>query len=106
MAIVVTDKAQRELKSLFDQPGKFLRIEVVPGGCAGLTYNAGIDSALGEHDVTLFDSDGLKIVADMRSAMYLGGLEIDYSDDLVKSGFRFINTKAVKSCGCGASFQN
>ena len=55
-------------------------------------------------DQLVYQEDDLRVVADRRSAPYLDGLEIDYSDDLVRSGFRLKNPSAAKSCGCGASF--
>ena len=81
-----------------------MRISVVPGGCSGLTYSAGIDTALGEGDAVIYDADGIRIVSDRGSAMNLDGLQVDYSDDLIHSGFRLSNPNASHSCGCGASF--
>jgi iron-sulfur cluster assembly protein len=105
MAIRVTDKAKKELADLQIGGRKFLRIRVMPGGCSGMTYSAAVDSTLREGDQTLLQDGDLRIVADRGSALYLDGLEIDYSDDLVRSGFRFSNPNAVHSCGCGASFK-
>jgi len=104
MTINISDKAKEEFKSLKIRGDKFLRLEVVSGGCAGKTYGAGIDDNFSSDDVILFQDKDFKIVADIRSALYLNGLQIDYSDDLVSSGFRFTNPKAKKSCGCGSSF--
>jgi iron-sulfur cluster assembly protein len=103
--IEVSIKAQAELLNLMGNPEDFLRIEVISGGCAGLSYHPEFDNEIGEGDVVLYDNNGLKVVADMKSALYTQGLEIDYSDDLINSGFRFANRKARKSCGCGQSFQ-
>ena len=105
MNIEVSQKAREELSGLMTQAETFLRIEVIAGGCAGLTYRPGLDSVMSDDDEIIYDEDGLKIVADMRSALYLQGLEIDYSDDLINAGFRFSNPHAAKSCGCGQSFQ-
>ncbi len=104
MDISVSDRAIQELAQLGVGGPQFLRIAVVPGGCAGMTYSAGIDSTLSDEDSVVFQHEEVRIVADEGSAMYLQGLEIDYSDDLVQSGFRFRNTMAAKSCGCGSSF--
>ncbi len=69
-----------------------------------MTYNAAIDHALNADDQVIFQEDGLRVVANAGSAMFLDGLAIDYSDDLISSGFRFKNAKARKACGCGSSF--
>ena len=104
MSINISDKAKTELRNIKVGGEKFLRIEVVAGGCSGLTYGAGIDTEIHKDDVVLFQEDDFRVVSDMRSALYLDGLQIDYSDDLVRTGFRFINHRAKKTCGCGSSF--
>ena len=104
MHITITEKAKTELAKLDIGGAQFLRIDIVPGGCSGMTYSAALDTEVKPSDVTLFQDDTIRIVADGGSAMFLDGLKVDYSDDLIKSGFRFISPNAVKSCGCGASF--
>lgn len=104
MAIQLSDKAKQELINLEATGENFLRISVVSGGCSGMTYSACIDNTLSDADKVLFEDAELRVVADERSAGYLDGLQIDYSDDLISSGFRFKNPKAVKACGCGSSF--
>lgn len=103
-AINITERAREELQALEMPEGGFLRIRVVPGGCSGRTYAAGIDTQRSDNDVSLYESGALHVVTDTESADFLDGLEIDYSDDLVRSGFRFTNPKACGSCGCGSSF--
>ena len=103
--VVVTDKALAALRNLVLPAGSFMRIGVVAGGCSGHTYSAAVDVRADPADVALYDSEPLRIVADPQSAAYLDGLRIDYSDDLIRSGFRFSNSKAGGSCGCGASFK-
>jgi iron-sulfur cluster assembly protein len=105
MQIEISSRAQKELLSMVNEPNEFLRIGIMAGGCAGMTYNAGFDTEITDEDVILFENGGLKVVADMKSALYTQGLGIDYTDDLVHAGFRLINTRAKKSCGCGQSFQ-
>ena len=105
MNVVVTEKAKSELAKLGCEGKKFLRVEVAPGGCSGMTYSAAIDDELKDQDKLVIQDDALRIYADGGSLLFLDGLEIDFSDDLVQSGFRFKNPKAKKSCGCGASFQ-
>lgn len=104
MAIQITDKAKQELVRLEATGENFLRISVVSGGCSGMTYSACIDNTLADTDQVLFEDASLRVIADPNSAAYLDGLQIDYSDDLIASGFRFKNPRAVKACGCGSSF--
>lgn len=103
--IQLSDKARQELIKLEATGESFLRISVIPGGCSGMTYNACIDNALTDQDQVLYRDEQVRIVADGGSAMFLDGLQIDFSDDLIASGFRFKNPKAKKACGCGSSFQ-
>jgi iron-sulfur cluster assembly protein len=104
MSIHLSDRAKNELVKCGVGGAAFLRISVVSGGCSGNTYSAAIDDTQGENDTLVYQDGDFRVVADRRSAAYLAGLEIDYSDDLVQSGFRFKNPLAAKSCGCGASF--
>jgi iron-sulfur cluster assembly protein len=102
--IDLSERAQSELNKLDFGPNGFLRINVAPGGCSGMTYTAAIDSHFGPDDVAVFEHGPLRIVTDAGSALFLEGLRVDYSDDLIRSGFRFTNPHAKGSCGCGASF--
>ncbi|NCA81393.1 MAG: iron-sulfur cluster assembly accessory protein [Opitutae bacterium] len=104
-AIVLTGKALAALRRIERPAGSFLRIGVVAGGCSGQTYSAAVDTEGDPADLPLYESGPLRIVTDPKSAAYLDGLHIDYSDDLIRSGFRFSNSKAGGSCGCGASFK-
>ena len=104
-AVALTDRALAALRDLALPAGAFVRIGVVPGGCSGHTYSATVDDQADPADLTLVESGQLRVVTDPASAGYLDGLQIDYSDDLIQSGFRFRNPKAGGSCGCGASFK-
>ncbi len=104
MDIALTDKARTRLKSLGAGQDHFLRISVVAGGCSGHTYSAALDHQMQPGDEVIYDDDGLRIVAEGRSSLFLDGLVIDYSDDLIKAGFRLSNGNAKTACGCGASF--
>ncbi len=104
MTITISNRARCQLVELGAGRERFLRICVVAGGCSGNTYTATIDDVLGPNDRVVFEEGELRAVADPQSVVYLDGLEIDYSDDLVQSGFRFHNPNAEKACGCGASF--
>jgi iron-sulfur cluster assembly protein len=103
--LTVTAKALAALQQLDWEDGDFMRIRVVAGGCSGQTYSAAVDDELFITDLVLYESGRLRVVTDPDSADYLDGLEIDYSDDLIRSGFRFSNSNAGGSCGCGASFK-
>jgi iron-sulfur cluster assembly protein len=104
MDITVTDNARRKLVEYLGDGENFLRISVVSGGCAGMTYDAAIDSKISETDEVVFEDEAVRIVSDRGNALFIGSLQIDYSDDLIQSGFRLVNPLAGKSCGCGASF--
>jgi iron-sulfur cluster assembly protein len=104
MSIQISDRAKKQLSKLGVGRERFLRITVVPGGCSGNTYSAAVDDTLGENDKPVYEEGDLRVITGLRSAVHLDGLQIDYSDDLVHSGFRLTNPHAAKSCGCGASF--
>lgn len=102
--ISISDKARDKLAFMAKGSDQFLRVKVVGGGCSGLTYSATFDTQRKTEDQVVYSNDGVTVVSDNESIQYLNGLEIDYSDDLIKSGFRFINKNAKKTCGCGSSF--
>ena len=104
MTIRVLDKAQRRLCELLQQPEQFLRVRVSPGGCSGMTFDAEIDSERKDGEYLIYETPEIRIVTYAISRSFLDGLVIDYSDDLIKAGFRFSNTNAQSSCGCGGSF--
>ena len=103
--IQLSEKAQKEVERLVQQqkPGSFLRLSVKGGGCSGMTYDVKFDDKQGEYD-RVFESGGVKMVCDSKSLVYLDGMTVDYSNELVGGGFRFINPNATGSCGCGTSF--
>ncbi|MEW6366520.1 MAG: iron-sulfur cluster assembly accessory protein [Acidobacteriota bacterium] len=102
--IDISAKAREELVRLDISHQDFLRLWVVAGGCKGLTYQAAIDDVLSPEDQVLYQDSDIKVVADPQTAAQVGGLRIDYSDDLMAGGFRFSNPNATATCGCGASF--
>lgn len=104
MTIQISDNAIKELKKLDVGADNFLRVSVAPGGCSGMTYSACVDSQMEEADEVVHENQDIRIIADAGSASFLDDLQIDYSYDLVKSGFQFRNPHAKKACGCGASF--
>src|SRR5438552_3946497 len=84
--------------------GLALRVYVTPGGCSGFSY--GMTFADGtEEDDTIVEMQGVRVVVDPMSAMYIKGSEIDFVDALMGGGFALRNPNAVSSCGCGQSFR-
>jgi iron-sulfur cluster assembly protein len=106
MALALTEKANQHVKKLMEDQnlhGVFLRMGVKGGGCSGLSYSLEFDSELGPHDKK-FDVDGVQIVCDAKSYLYLNGVTLDYVTEGLQGGFTFINPQAKSSCGCGTSF--
>jgi iron-sulfur cluster assembly protein len=104
----VTETAANEIKKFMageeDLPATAgLRVRVVPGGCSGFQYSLNIeeDSRQGDH---VLDQHGVRLFVDMFSAQYLNGVEIDYVNSVMGSGFTFKNPNATGGCGCGSSF--
>lgn len=105
--IKVKDSARDEVLRLIREKGAesdtFIRVGVQGGGCSGLMYELDFDSQIRESDKT-FEDNGIKIVVDKKSYLYLIGTELDYSGGLNGRGFSFINPNANRTCGCGESF--
>lgn len=102
----LTEKAAEKVKEIRTAEGieeaMGLRVRVVGGGCSGFSYDLYFDSAQ-EADQT-FDVNGIKIVVDQMSVMYLMGVEVDYVEGLHGAGFKFNNPNVKSTCGCGSSF--
>ena len=109
MALVLTEKAAQEVQRIIaDQKlddNTVLRVGVSGGGCSGFMYKLGFDKEYDETKDSAFDQHGVKVVVDKKSALYLDGTTVDFYEGLEKRGFTFDNPNAVKSCGCGSSFQ-
>jgi iron-sulfur cluster assembly protein len=104
--ISLTDPAIQQLRTLVNEQGgegKGLRIFVEKGGCAGLQYGMSLDAAREGDEI--IENDGVQVIVDPESLQYLRGSTLDYSDDLAGAGFRLKNPNAVRSCGCGTSFE-
>jgi iron-sulfur cluster assembly protein len=86
-----------------NDPAAFLRVSVVGGGCSGLSYKMDFDNQLKPTD-QVFEHNGVKVVTDLKSFLYLVNTELDYSDGLNGKGFHFKNPNATRTCGCGESF--
>jgi iron-sulfur cluster assembly protein len=103
----LTDAAIREVKGFMEAENAGaeagLRIRVVPGGCSGFSYSMQIEDGPRQGDEIL-DHGGLKVFVDMFSRQYLEGVEVDYVNSVMGSGFTFNNPNATGSCGCGSSF--
>ena len=107
MALALSENAVkkvRELKQAQSLPENvFLRMGVKGGGCSGMSYSLEFDSEMGPHDKE-FEIDGIKIVCDKKSYIYLTGTTLDYVQQGLTGGFTFVNPNAKSSCGCGTSF--
>lgn len=105
--ITATDKAADRVFDLKKEAGLddtyFIRVAVEGGGCSGLSYKLDFDNEEKAGD-QVFESNGVKIVCDMKSFLYLCGTELDFSDGLNGKGFAFNNPNATRTCGCGESF--
>jgi iron-sulfur cluster assembly protein len=105
--VSITEKAAEKAKALLEArelPEGALRVFVAGGGCSGYQYGMALARSAEDDDIIL-EQGGVRIVVDPESAQYLQGAEIDYVDDIMKSGFSIYNPNAVKSCACGSSFQ-
>lgn len=104
--INITELAVSELKRVLAKKGNpdlALRVFVSPGGCSGLSYGMSFEDSPGEDDLVI-ERDGIRLVVDEVSLMYISGAEIDYVDALMGGGFTVYNPNAVRSCSCGHSF--
>lgn len=103
----VTPAALSKIRELLEQrqiPNHALRVFVTGGGCSGLSYGMAFEENIQEYD-TLVEVEGVKLVVDATSILYLKGSVIDFVDSLMGGGFRIENPNAVSSCGCGHSFR-
>lgn len=106
--ILITDRALTKIREIaanegIDFGGTMLRVAVVPGGCSGLTYDLGWDTTE-QADDRVLKLDGVRVVLDRRSFVYLSGTELDFTDGLEGAGFHFSNPQAARTCACGESF--
>ena len=105
--IALTPGAIKQVKRQQEKTGKvgyYLRLGVKGGGCSGLSYVIDMENEPDEFDLT-WEIDGLKVVVDRKSALYLKESTLDYNiKNLMEGGFVFSNPQAVRSCGCGTSF--
>jgi iron-sulfur cluster assembly protein len=107
--ITVTEKAISEIKRIIqeqnlEQDKVALRVRVLGGGCSGFQTKLDLDEVFDENKDNLFETDGVRVAVDKRSALYLEGASVDFHDALDKRGFVVSNPNAKTTCGCGSSF--
>jgi iron-sulfur cluster assembly protein len=105
--IALTERAVKEIRRIISEQKlgdlTALRVGVKGGGCSGFSYTLGFDDQISEVD-QLNEIEGVRVVCDPKSFLYLNGTQIDFEDNLMGRGFKFGNPNAAKSCGCGESF--
>jgi len=105
--IFISEKAKEKVHELMRQENYgdeyFLRVSVVGGGCSGLSYKMDFDNESRPND-QVFEDNGMKIVTDMKSLLYLYNTTLEFSDGLNGKGFVFNNPNASRTCSCGESF--
>jgi len=105
--IAITERAVSEVKRIAAEQklpeATALRVGVKGGGCSGFSYTLGFDDQVSETD-QIYEIDGVRVVCDPKSFLYLNGTQIDFEDNLMGRGFKFGNPNAAKTCGCGESF--
>jgi len=105
--ITLTPAAAQEAKRLIEKeqkPNLGLRVGVKGGGCSGMSYVLAIEDATPKQYDSVFEQEGVKILVDAKSHLYLDGTTVDFKNGLMGGGFEFQNPLAKKSCGCGTSF--
>jgi iron-sulfur cluster assembly protein len=108
MALIeVTETASERIRDLLTKEGKEqthgLRMKVIGGGCSGLRYELAFDDQVTDAD-TEVEANGVRVIVDDKSALYLVGTTLDFVDTLQETGFKMGNPNAASTCGCGESF--
>jgi iron-sulfur cluster assembly protein len=105
--ISLTERAISEVRRIIDEQklpdATALRVGVKGGGCSGFSYTLGFDDQVGELD-QISEVEGIRVVCDPKSFLYLSGTQVDFEESLMGRGFKFGNPNASKTCGCGESF--
>lgn len=105
--LFVADSAKEKIAELMSNSDLdsdfFVRVSVTSGGCSGLTYNLDFDNESQEND-QIFEDNGVKVVTDLKSFLYLCNTTLEFSGGLEGKGFYFNNPNASRTCGCGESF--
>jgi len=104
--VTITERAQREIRAIFEREnradGVGLRLGVIGGGCSGLSYE--MEFSERDADDSVIEFDGFCVLLDPKSTIYLKGITLDFQDGLQGKGFVFGNPNATNTCGCGESF--
>jgi len=104
--IRLTEQAGNKVSSLLSRLGRpngILRVAVVGGGCSGLQYKMDLQDQPAHRDIVV-ESQGVRVVVDPKSALYVTGSELDYRESFQDGGFKVSNPNAASSCSCGESF--
>jgi iron-sulfur cluster assembly protein len=105
--VVLSEGAVREIKRIIEEQKLdpvYVRVGVKGGGCSGFQYAFNLDEVYNEDKDVIEEQDGLKMVIDKRSMLYLSGTTVNFHEGLDKRGFVFDNPQATTKCGCGSSF--
>ena len=106
--IFVSDSAKKQIVHIVNSnenidDSYFVRVSVTSGGCSGLSYNMDFDNESQPED-QIFEDNGVKVVTDLKSFLYLFDSTLEFSGGLDGKGFQFVNPNASRTCGCGESF--
>jgi iron-sulfur cluster assembly protein len=105
--IELTERARKEIRRILTDQNlpatTALRVGVKGGGCSGFSYTLGFDDHVSEVD-QVNEVEGIRVVCDPKSFLYLNGTQLDFEESLMGRGFKFGNPNASKTCGCGESF--
>ena len=105
--IAVSPKAAAEVKSQLTKrgtPESYLRLGIKGGGCSGFSYVLQYEDSPPREKDLLFESEGVKVIVDKKSILYLNGSILDWEKTLMNQGFKFVNPNEKSTCGCGHSF--
>ena len=105
--VQLTSTAVSKVKEIISQQSPVpvgLRVAVVGGGCSGFSYHMAFENQVNASSDNVYEFEGLKVLVDQMSEMYLEGVSIDYIETLEGSGFKFNNPNVKSTCGCGSSF--
>jgi iron-sulfur cluster assembly protein len=108
MAITLSERALVEICRIIEEQDlpedTYLRVSILGGGCSGFSYRLGFDNGNIASTDQIFEQDGMRVVCDPKSLLYLNETEIGFEESLMGRGFTFRNPNARNSCGCGESF--